>query len=75
MNNIEIKEKNIRMLSSGVAGNIVLRCLAMSWEDAKEDSTAKQQSVQRRMLIESAIEDYISRLTTSEVEALSIRLS
>jgi len=36
----------------------VLRVLAMSWMDAKEYRSVKQNSGQRRSLIERAIQDY-----------------
>jgi hypothetical protein len=37
----------------------VLRCLAMSWRDAKEYRSVKQNAGQRMSLIETAIEKYL----------------
>lgn len=75
MNKIEINEENIKSFSKGITGHAVLRCLAMSWEDANEYRSVKQNSAQRKQMIEYAMKDYIFRLTPSEIDAICVKLS
>lgn len=74
MEKIDINESTINFFASGYGGDCVLRCLSLSWQDAKNYKSVTQNAGQRMSLIEDAITLYITKLTGAEVEKIKAKL-
>lgn len=75
MDQIDLNESTINFLASGLGADAVLRCLSLSWQDAKNYRSVTQNAGQRMRLIEDSIKLYLTKMSKSEVEALAIKLA